>query len=291
MSERNVKIKTRAQKVYMGGIPIDQPLPSSGIESIDPFLLIHHWKSNFPGEQKQEDLGVSPHPHTGFSPVTLIFEGGLHHRDSMGNDSIVRDGGTQWMNAGKGIVHSERPTKDIAEDGGSFELIQCWINTPADHKYDQPYYKPLSAGDTPRIPSEDGKIELGIVAGKLKEKQSPVKTLSPLLVLRGTGKKGGKISIPVNSGFNVLMYVLDGLFVISDDTRLGEKDMAVFSEEGESLNFQCEQDGKFMILAGQPLNEPIATHGPFVMSSEEEIDKAIDDFRSGKFGVLNENFE
>ena len=123
-----------ADKVDMGGILLDQPLPNGRLDSVDPFLLIHHWSDQLPGGQKQKDLGVGPHPHRGFSPVTLIFQGSLRHRDSFGNDEIVEAPGAQWMHSGKGIVHSERPSESLAEGGGPFEIIQFWVNSPAESK-------------------------------------------------------------------------------------------------------------------------------------------------------------
>ena len=129
-------IKTR--KVDMGGIILDQPLPYPGVEQIDPFLLIHHFEDYLPGDQDQKDLGVGPHPHRGFSPVTFIFEGEVHHRDSRGNEGIVSKGGTQWMDSGMGIVHSERPSQEMAERGGSYEIIQFWVNSPSSAKGNQP---------------------------------------------------------------------------------------------------------------------------------------------------------
>ena len=128
---RSVKKIIAAQKVNMGGHILDQPLPVNGIDQIDPFLLIHHWKRNMKGGDSQKDVGVGPHPHRGFSPVTFVFEGAVEHRDSLGNRATVTKGGTQWMHAGKGITHSERPSKTIAEEGGLQEFIQFWVNTPA----------------------------------------------------------------------------------------------------------------------------------------------------------------
>jgi len=124
---RTVKNKSKADKVNMGGIVLDQALPYRGTDQIDPFLLIHHWTDELKGNQKQQNVGVGPHPHRGFSPVTFIFNGGVHHRDSKGHESVVLSGGTQWMNSGSGIIHSERPTKELAENGGKFEIIQFWI--------------------------------------------------------------------------------------------------------------------------------------------------------------------
>ena len=162
---RSIKRVIQSQKVNMGGIILDQPLPVRGLDQIDPFLLVHHWDDVLPGQQMQHEVGVGPHPHRGFAPVTFIFKGGVHHRDSMGRSDIIHAGGTQWMNSGNGIIHSERPYKELAAEGGDFELIQFWVNAPGARKMDAPNYQPLSLENTPKVVSEDGKVHVGVVAG------------------------------------------------------------------------------------------------------------------------------
>lgn len=189
--ERSIRQVYRSQKVNMGGIVLDQPLPHRGLDMVDPFLLIHHWENVLPGGQKQSTLGVGPHPHRGFTPVTLVFKGGVHHRDSTGHESIVYAGGTQWMNSGRGIVHSERPARELAEKGGSFELIQFWVNAPAKHKMDSPAYYPLPAEQTPMLTSADGLVRTGVVSGVQGDVQGKLFGNSELLILRFEAQKGG----------------------------------------------------------------------------------------------------
>src|SRR5678809_1493277 len=148
MKNRTIKHILYGRQFNMGGLPIRQPIPSTELDQVDPFLLLHHAEVRMPMHTPVEKAGVGPHPHRGFSPVTFIFKGGVHHRDSRGNDNVVYAGGTQWMNAGMGIIHSERPPADIFERGGILEIIQLWINTPARNKMDQPSYTPLTAENT-----------------------------------------------------------------------------------------------------------------------------------------------
>ena len=280
-----------AQKVNMGGIILDQSLPVNGVEQIDPFLLIHHWANKLPGGEREKDLGVGPHPHRGFSPVTLIFKGAVHHRDSLGTKSVIRAGGAQWMNSGKGIVHSERPPKELAEAGGDFELIQFWANTPANRKMEPAKYQPLTAEKTPWITSEDGKVKAGVVAGETLGKTGPIELMTPMLVMRFEIGSGGKMEIPIPKNFNALLYLLDGKAEINGERHSGAKDLVWFKNDGESISFEGLEETRAILLAGAPINEPLATYGPFVMNNQTQIMEALRDYQMGKMGVLIEEFD
>ncbi len=275
----------------MGGIILDQSLPVNGVEQIDPFLLIHHWANKLPGGEREKDLGVGPHPHRGFSPVTLIFKGAVHHRDSLGTKSVIRAGGAQWMNSGKGIVHSERPPKELAEAGGDFELIQFWANTPANRKMEPAKYQPLTAEKTPWITSEDGKVKAGVVAGETLGKTGPIELMTPMLVMRFEIGSGGKMEIPIPKNFNALLYLLDGKAEINGERHSGAKDLVWFKNDGESISFEGLEETRAILLAGAPINEPLATYGPFVMNNQTQIMEALRDYQMGKMGVLIEEFD
>jgi hypothetical protein len=158
----------------MGGMPIRQPLPTQEVEQIDPFLLLHHANIKVPTHVEPDHAGVGPHPHRGFSPVTFIFKGGVHHRDSRGNDSVIYEGGAQWMNAGMGVIHSERPPVDIHERGGRQEIIQLWINTPAANKMDEPKYVPISGEETPEWISNDALATVKVFSGDVLGVKEPI---------------------------------------------------------------------------------------------------------------------
>ncbi|MCB9263103.1 MAG: pirin family protein [Flavobacteriales bacterium] len=288
---REISTIIPAEKVNMGGNIIDQPLPVSELEMHDPFLLIHHWKHELLGNRKQQDLGVGPHPHRGFSPVTIIFDGAVHHRDSRGNDSVVQSGGTQWMNAGMGITHSERPSKELAENGGMFEFIQFWVNSPANLKMKQPEYQALDESKIPVFCSDDERASIQIIAGEQFGMKGPTKVDWPLLILRLDLKKGGKILLDIPSDFNALFYNLDGNVTINSGKRVFMKDMAVFekSEETEIL-IEANDVTRAILLAGKPINEPVASYGPFVMNNETQLMQALRDAQMGKMGILIEEF-
>ena len=284
------KIKTiiPAQKVNMGGHLLDQPLPVEGVEFVDPFLLIHHWKNQLPGGQRVQDAGVGPHPHRGFSPVTFVFKGEVNHQDSLGNNALVSEGGTQWMFAGQGITHSERFPKHLVENGGELEFIQFWVNAPSSDKMKPAFYKPISKEETPLIESDKSKI--WVVSGELKGKVGVAPTYSPQTLLRGEVKEGGKIEIPIPESYNTILYLLDGEGITNGEEVIG-KDMIVYERESGTISFEAHQDTRFMLLSGEPINEKIAQYGPFVMNSQTEVMQALRDSQMGKMGILIEEFK
>ena len=288
---RSIRGTIKAQKVNMGGIFLDQALPIRELDQIDPFLLVHHWQQTHIGDRKEQDLGVGPHPHRGFAPVTFIFKGAVHHRDSRGNNSIIEAGGTQWMNSGMGIVHSERPTKDIAENGGDFEVIQFWVNASAKNKMDPPSYQPLTKEKTPVVTSPDNKIRVGIVAGSLNGIAGKISPYTSMLVLRFEIEKGGKINIPIPENYNAFLYQLDGLLKINSDKQTSTKDLTWFNNDGKHIEIEGVENTRAILLAGEPINEKVVSHGPFVMNTQTEIMEAMRDYQMGKMGVLIEQFD
>jgi hypothetical protein len=288
MSFRSIKKIYPADKVNMGGHLLDQPLPNNELKSLDPFLLIHHWNQILPGGQRQQEAGVGPHPHRGFSPVTFVFKGAIEHRDSLGEKATVQAGGTQWMFAGKGITHSERFPRELVENGGALEFIQFWVNSPAAYKMQQPYYQPIQLEDTPLM--EGDKSKLWIVSGKYKDTKGAAPANSPQLLLRGELQKEGELVIPITATFNTLVYVLEG-GLKSDDKTILTKGMAVYANDGESIHLRATSDTRFILLSGEPIGEPVAQYGPFVMTNETQLMEAIRDSQIGKMGVLIEEFE
>jgi len=288
MKTRTVSHLLYAEQYDMGGMPIRQPFPTNNVDHIDPFLLLHHANIKVPTHIDPDHAGVGPHPHRGFSPVTFIFKGGVHHRDSRGNDSVIYAGGAQWMNAGMGVIHSERPPKDIHEIGGRQEIIQLWINTPAENKMDQPQYFPLSAEEAPEVISEDGKVKTRIFSGEVLGKKGPIPSHTEVNAATLELKKGGRISIPLPSNHSAVIYLLDGKLNV-DGYGLAEGFHAVlFKNDGEGVAFEALEDTRVLLLSGKPLDEKVAKHGPFVMNDQTEILEAMRDYQMGKMGILIE---
>ncbi len=287
-TNRTIKSILYGQPMDMGGMPIRQPFPSHKAEQIDPFLLLHHADVKVPTHIDTKHAGVGPHPHRGFSPVSFIFKGGVHHRDSRGNDNIVYAGGTQWMNAGMGVIHSERPPADIHEIGGKQELIQLWVNTPSKHKMDTPSYQPLTAEETPVIVSEDGFTKVNIISGELNGVKGPIKTLSPVNTFTADIKKGGKFFFEIPSTHNAFIYIINGKVKVTGDGEVDDKYVAVFNNNGDGFELEALEDTHLFIGTGEPINEPVASHGPFVMNNQTELMEAFRDYQLGKMGVLIE---
>lgn len=288
MPKKTITQVIPSQKINMGGHLLEQPLPNAFMQQLDPFLLIHHAEWTFSGNQRQKEVGIGGHPHRGFSPVTFVFKGAVRHQDSFGHDAVVGAGGTQWMHAGKGIVHSERPSKELAEKGGEQEIIQFWVNTPAKYKMERPYYLPLTKEETPSI--EGPGYELQVVAGKYQGITGPAKTFSPMVLLRGKVEHGKVLEISLPAAYNSLLYLLDGELAVNGRTAK-RKDLVWFANDGEIVNLKANEDTRFIVLSGAPIGEKVSSYGPFVMNSQTEIMEAIRDSQMGKMGVLIESFE
>ncbi|MBL7872351.1 MAG: pirin family protein [Cyclobacteriaceae bacterium] len=289
MKARTVSRLLYAYPMDMGGLPIRQPLPTQQVEQIDPFLLLHHADVKAPKHVKPDHAGVGPHPHRGFSPVTFIFKGGVHHRDSRGNDSTIYAGGAQWMNAGMGIMHSERPPDDIHEIGGRQEIIQLWINTPANHKMDQPAYYPLSAEEAPVIKSEDGKVSGRVFSGEVLSVKGPIPSHTIVNSATLEFNKTGKISILLPQSHNAFIYLLDGKLNVTGFGMVEGLHLVHFNNDGEGIELEAIEDTRVLLLSGEPIHEKVVSHGPFVMNTQTQIMEAMRDYQLGKMGVLIED--
>jgi redox-sensitive bicupin YhaK (pirin superfamily) len=281
-SNRTIDQIIPARMYNMGELKVRQPLPSPELDYLDPFVLLHHGHIFVDPNAELKKSGVGPHPHKGFAPVTFLFKGGVNHRDSRGNNKTVTAGGTQWMHSGMGIIHSERPT-DFEQ-----ELIQMWINSPAKNKNDQPYYHPLTKEETPVYKSMDGKVIVNIISGNLFGVKGPIPTLSPINSATIHAQAGGTIEIELPQSHNAFLYLLDGCLKV-DDRDVSGKNFIAFKKEGNTIRFEALEDTRALLMSGEPLNEKIVTHGPFVMNTETEIMEAYRDYRMGKMGVLIED--
>ncbi len=288
MNNRTVSRLLYAEMVDMGGFPVRQPFPTQKIAQLDPFLLLHHADVKVPKHIAPKQAGIGPHPHRGFSPITFVFKGGVHHRDSRGNDSVIYAGGVQWMNAGMGIIHSERPPDDIHEIGGRQEIVQLWVNTPAKNKMEQPAYYPLEKQEMEVFTSKDGLITGHLAAGKLFDKHGKIPTFSAINAATLTALKGGSISIPLPSHHNTVLYLLDGKITVDGYGLVEGHHVIYFKNDGEGISFRALEDTRLLLLSGVPLNEEVVSHGPFVMNNQTQIMEAMRDYQKGKMGILIE---
>jgi len=285
MSTRTKEKIVDAKTVLMGKFQIAQPLPVKGLTQVDPFLLLHHAgpKYHKPGTQ---GLNVEAHPHTGFQPVTFVFSGEVEHRDSLGNKSIIKSGGVQWINAGKGIVHSEKASTEFMRNGGNFEIIQLWINLPRKIKKSDPAYFGYEEKDIPFHLSDDNKTRLNIIAGKYKHIKGPVNINPEITAYTGMMEKDGLADFIFDQSHNALIYLLNGHISVNNH-EMTDKQLIVFKQDGSKIIVKAYANSKLLILAGVPIKEPIYHYGPFVLNSKNEVIEAINDFESGKMGYLD----
>jgi len=273
-----------AHEVMMGDTPIKQPLPTSKVEQIDPFLLLHHHSSEIEEGVDRWNTGVGPHPHRGFSPVTFIYQGGVHHRDSRGNNSVVTAGGVQWMDVGMGIVHSERPPASLCEQGGRQEIIQLWVNLPASMKMMQPVYIPLQKEDMPEVAAHP---DLRIVSGTPVPHgaKGPLRTAYPIEAIHGTTSKAPLI-FEVKEGAQAFLYLLSGGGRLVGYGLVEEHVMYELAP-GE-YTFEPSESSKILFASAVPIQEKVESYGPFVMNNQTQIMEAMRDYQMGKMGILVE---
>ncbi|MDF3865493.1 pirin family protein [Pseudomonas denitrificans (nom. rej.)] len=254
-------------------------------EHLSPFLLLDHAGPHAFGPSTVR-RGVGQHPHRGFETVTLVYQGELEHRDSSGGGGRIGPGDVQWMTAGDGILHEEYHSPEFARSGGNLHVVQLWVNLPARHKRTVPAYQTLLAGDIPSIELADGAGRLRVIAGDFAGHAGPAHTFSPLDVWDLRLQAGRPLELAVKAQRNTALVVMRGNVRLGSGETLREGQLALFDRRGDSLQLEAESDALVLLLSGEPLNEPIVGYGPFVMNSESEIQQAIADVQSGRFGQM-----
>jgi redox-sensitive bicupin YhaK (pirin superfamily) len=285
---KQVKYLLPATEIDMGGFPVKQALPTQKVQQWDPFLLLHHAKAKYSKHRLAKHQGVGPHPHRGFSPVTFVIEGEVQHRDSWGNNQIAKEGEVQWMHAGAGIVHSERPTDALIEKQGRQEIVQLWINSPAAKKMIPPTYSYVSNEVMSVFCSEDQKITNKLIAGNYGELRGKVVPQSELLVIWGQGEQGGTQQLSIPKGFSSMLYLIKGKITLKGFGLIEGENLAVFGHEGDVIDLTFKENGQFILLCGKPIDEVVTQSGPYVMNTQTEILEAMRDYQMGKFGILIE---
>ena len=273
--------------VNMGPIKLRQPLPTKGIENVDPFLLLHHY-GPYAISEFNNPFDLGPHPHRGFEPITLLFKGAQLHRDSLGNEMVVKEGGVQWTTAGRGIIHAEAPTKEFVKKGGDLEGIQLWLNLPAKYKMMPPNYQHLEDNQIPKIYSEDKKIQVNIIAGHQNSERGLIETQTEVNVFSANAKADGEITLDLPENHHSLIYLLEGELLVNGKELLqkGGNQMIVFNQDGNQIYFKAIKESTLLILSGAPIKEKITQYGPYVMNTQTEILEAMRDYQQGKMGHL-----
>jgi redox-sensitive bicupin YhaK (pirin superfamily) len=240
--------------------------------------------TNFP--PRDEPFGVGPHPHRGFETVTIAYKGKVEHHDSRGGGGVIGEGDVQWMTAGSGLLHKEFHEEEYNREGGPFQMVQLWVNLPAKDKMTEPKYQALTNAEMGRVELPlGGNVE--IIAGEFGGTKGPATTFTPVHLYNLKPKAGEKVELRFPARYTTALLAIEGSARINGETVLPLNNLALFDREGEDITVEAIEDGVFLLMSGEPLNEPIAQYGPFLMNTQAEIAEAIDDYRQGKFGYLS----
>ncbi len=252
---------------------------------MSPFFLMDYGsKTIFPPTETPK--GVGSHPHRGFETVTVAYHGRVAHHDSMGNSGIIGEGDVQWMTAGSGILHKEYHEKEFSRAGGMMQMVQLWVNLPAKHKMTAPKYQELTRAGMGKHELPDGS-RIEVIAGEYQGTKGPAFTFTPMHLSNVHLKKGGMVEFVFPATHNTAMLVLEGSITLNQTSQAPSDHFVLFANAGESISVVADEDSIVLVLSGEPIDEPIATYGPFVMNTEQEIREAIEDFNAGKFGRLD----
>jgi redox-sensitive bicupin YhaK (pirin superfamily) len=269
------------------GFPVRNMIPGAGVdEQLSPFLLLDYMGPNhFPPTDRQ--LGVGEHPHRGFETVTIMYHGKVAHRDSTGSGGVIGPGDVQWMTAAAGIVHEELHEKEFAKRGGLLEGIQLWVNLPKAFKMSKPGYQTLVNDDIPSVDLGGGAGRLRVIAGEFRGVKGPATTFSPIHLYDLRLAAGHQVELSLPEGFNTAVFVLHGEVLVSGLQSVREAEIALFGQKGERMSLDAKSDATILVLSGEPIDEPIARYGPFVMNTQAELVQAVNDYRAGRMGHLS----
>lgn len=265
------------------GFPVRSILTPRIYGETTPFLLLDYAEpiSFAPSD---EPKGVEAHPHKGFETVTVVFQGELEHRDSAGHHGRIGPGDVQWMTAGSGLLHEEKHGADFTRNGGVFQVAQLWVNLPARHKGEPPRYQDILADRIPRI--EVGAGSVRVIAGDFNGTRGPAHTFTPVELWHARIEAGSRLELPVPEGHTLAVFIIDGEIAV-DGQPAGKLELAIFTRDGAGAAIESSSGAEVLVLGGEPIDEPIAPYGPFVMNTQEEIRQAVIDYQSGKMGILS----
>ena len=283
-SVRQVIAQHPAKRDDIGDLVTRRPLPGPQLEQLDPFLFLnHHGPQVYPANN--QGLPFGPHPHRGFETVTFILEGSLAHADSAKHQSVINAGGVQWMTAGSGIVHAEISPPEFLRDGGPLEILQLWVNLPAHLKMSEPRYVGLQHESIPAIALSGGG-ELNLIAGEWQGSVGPIDSLTGVFMSTLRLSAGSQEQLPVTPGRQAFLYMVDGEVTVGGE-RAKPHHLIEVDRDGDSLVIEASSDARLLFGHGDVIDEPVYSHGPFVMNTREEIVQAVDDYQNGKFGGLD----
>ena len=285
MSKKIIEIKDCMKTFEGDGIPVTRAFPVPGMRELDPFLLFDHFGPIHyePGGA----TGVPAHPHCGFEAITYLLGGEVEHKDSWGGKATIEAGDIQWMTTGSGLVHSELVTEKFKKSGGIMQGLQIWVNLPKKDKQIKPWYQHIKKNNIP-VFKENDNIEIKVLVGEIKAIKSDVQTYSPVSIFDVTFLAPEKIDLGIASEQVAIVYVIEGELQFSEESKIATKGQMIYLDQSsDEINLtSISANGSYLILAGKPLNEPVARYGPFITNTEGEMKKAMLDYQNGKMGKL-----
>lgn len=279
----------RAPHFVGDGFRVHNFIPSGfrlDMERMSPFIMLdYNSKYNFPPSEIPKGVGV--HPHRGFETVTIAYKGKVAHHDSAGGGGIIGEGDVQWMTAASGVLHKEYHEEEFSKTGGEFQMVQLWVNLPAKDKMSQPKYQAIANSQMGHyeLPDNGGFIE--VIAGNYNDVKGPATTFTPVHMQNAKLNQGGKANFSFPAHYNTSLLVIEGSIKVNGTEVVPTDHFLLFENEGEDFTIEALENAVVLVLSGEPINEPIFPHGPFVMNTREEIVQAIEDFNNGKFGHLD----
>jgi redox-sensitive bicupin YhaK (pirin superfamily) len=269
------------------GFHVRNLFPSNQLgERISPFLMLDY-AGPTTYAPRDEPRGVGEHPHRGFETVTIVYQGRVAHRDSAGNSGVIGPGDVQWMTAASGVVHEEFHEQEFARQGGTLQMVQLWVNLPTRSKMSAPKYQGLLAKEIPEVALDEGAGTVRVIAGEFRGARGPAGTFTPMNVWDVRLAAGKTLEFELAAGHNAAVFVLEGKAAVNGSAPIDDARLALLGSEGEHVTIAAAADTKLLLLSGEPLGEPVVSHGPFVMNTGEEIYQAIKDFQSGRMGRLS----
>jgi quercetin 2,3-dioxygenase len=261
--------------------------PKIGQAGMNPFFLLDYG-SKWLVPPSDTPKGVGVHPHRGFETVTIAYHGKVAHNDSAGNSGVISEGDVQWMTAGAGVLHKEFHEVEFSRKGGIFQMVQIWVNLPAKNKMSPAKYQAIGNKDMTKVLLDDGKSIVELIAGEYNGMKGPAFTFSPVNLFNAKLIKGAKARFSFNKNYNTGMLVIEGEVRINNSKTGPENHFILFGHDGEDIVIEAIEKSVILVLSGEPIHEPIASYGPFVMNTEAEIKQAYEDYNNGKFGYLED---
>lgn len=292
MTKRSIEVVVAPKEPhYVGdGFRVHNFIPGGyrlDMERMTPFIMLdYNSKFHFPPSKKPKGVGV--HPHRGFETVTIAYKGKVAHHDSSGNSGVIGEGDVQWMTAASGILHKEYHEENFSKTGGDFQMVQLWVNLPAKDKMSAPKYQGLTNEQINKfeLPDKGGVVE--VIAGQYENVKGAASTFTPVNLLNAKLNKGAKANFSFPSNYNTGLLVIEGSVKVNGTEQVPTDHFVLFENDGEEFSVEATENSVVLVLSGEPINEPIAAYGPFVMNTKAELVQAFDDFNVGKFGYLED---